>query len=517
MVDLEVNSLTKSFGGLNALDEVSFSVAENEFHAFIGPNGAGKTTLFNVLSGGHSPDSGNIRLAGEDITSLSRYERVKKGMLRTFQIPNVFSDLSIERNVRVALNSEHNGLDKFKSSSRLPDKEGRIEDLLSEVGLADKIGLNAGELSYGQQKRLEIAIILGMEGDILLLDEPTAGLDPDGTTEFVELLSELQHRHGLTILLIEHDMDIVMGRSDKITVLNKGRVIFQGSPDEVRDNDEVTSVYFGDEFAGTDGHESANGDVQTEEVRSDSQYPSQGANMGSNPCNDRILEVDNIHTYYGDSHILQGVSLAVNEGEIVAIIGPNGSGKSTTMRSVIGIKTPSEGAVRYQGTNTVGNHPFENARQGLILVSQDRGIFPNLTVLENLKMGTYGKDAANIDRAFKLFPHLEEKQHVKGNVLSGGEEAMLAMARGVISDPELMLLDEPLSGLAPAAQDTLLDIVDNLNDEGISILMVEQWAKEALEISDRAYILETGQIEHSGPSQELLHDVNIRDEYLSIS
>jgi branched-chain amino acid transport system ATP-binding protein len=234
-----------------------------------------------------------------------------------------------------------------------------------------------------------------------------------------------------------------------------------------------------------------------------------------------LLELSNVHSYYGKIHALKGVSLTVEEGEIVTLIGGNGAGKTTTLRSISGLLHPREGRVGFMGKDITRIAPNVVHKEGIGLVPEGRGIFPRLTVLENLEMGAYIlKEKAEIERgiehAFSLFPRLRERSAQKGGTLSGGEQQMLATARGLMSNPKILLMDEPSMGLAPVLVDQIFDVIKELNAKGTTILLVEQNALMALRIAHRAYVLQTGKIVLSGAADEVARDENVKKAYLGI-
>jgi len=232
-----------------------------------------------------------------------------------------------------------------------------------------------------------------------------------------------------------------------------------------------------------------------------------------------LLELKDVHSYYGNIHALMGVSLTVEEGEIVALIGANGAGKTTTLRSISGLLPPRRGAVLLEGKEIHHLAPHVVHKHGLGLVPEGRGIFPNLTVTENLEMGAYILDdkkqiQANIENAFTLFPRLKERAQQKGGTLSGGEQQMLATARGLMSNPKILLMDEPSMGLAPVLVDQIFDIIRELNARGTTILLVEQNALMALSIAHRGYVLQTGQIVLTDTGPNLKANDMVRKAYL---
>jgi branched-chain amino acid transport system ATP-binding protein len=234
-----------------------------------------------------------------------------------------------------------------------------------------------------------------------------------------------------------------------------------------------------------------------------------------------LLELDEVHSYYGNIHALKGVSLTVEKGEIVTLIGANGAGKTTTLRSISGLLHPRQGKVTLHGKDITRLAPHIVHREGVGMVPEGRGIFPRLTVLENLEMGAYMvKDKAEIrrgvDRAFALFPRLKERAAQKGGTLSGGEQQMLATARGLMSNPSILLMDEPSMGLAPVLVDQIFEVIKELNAKGTTILLVEQNALMALSIAHRAYVLQTGSIVLSGTAAEVAKDESVRKAYLGM-
>lgn len=235
-----------------------------------------------------------------------------------------------------------------------------------------------------------------------------------------------------------------------------------------------------------------------------------------------LLELDNIHSYYGHIHALQGISLHVEEGEIVTLIGANGAGKSTTLRTISGLIKPRHGKIRLKEREIAGMPPHEIVALGVGHVPEGRGIFPRLTVRENLEMGAYSiNDPAEVDRrmeaVFELFPRLKERLSQKGGTLSGGEQQMLATARGLMLKPRILLMDEPSMGLAPVLVETIFEVIQKLNrDEGTTILLVEQNALMALSIAHRGYVLQNGRIVIDDTAQNLKRNEMVRAAYLGV-
>jgi len=245
---LETRNLGKNFAGFQAIRDVDFRIEAGSRHAIIGPNGAGKTTFFNLITGHLAPSAGEVLYKDRPITGQAPHAIVKLGIARSFQRINIYPRMSVFQNVQVALIArEGKHFNLFRPAARLYGQEA--EELLGLVGLADQAGETAGELAYGRQKQLELAISLAASPELLLLDEPTAGMSPSETTDSIRLIDRISRERNLTLLFTEHDMSVVFGIADRITVLHHGEVLASGTPAEVRGNPEVRSVYLGEEAA----------------------------------------------------------------------------------------------------------------------------------------------------------------------------------------------------------------------------------------------------------------------------
>jgi branched-chain amino acid transport system ATP-binding protein len=234
-----------------------------------------------------------------------------------------------------------------------------------------------------------------------------------------------------------------------------------------------------------------------------------------------MLELRNVHSYYGSIHALKGISFTVNDGEVVTLIGANGAGKSTTLRTIQGLLRPREGTVLLDGIALEKLPPHEIVKHGVSQSPEGRLIFPQMTIMENLEMGAYSRnDKAGIqkdlERVLELFPRLKERLKQKGGTLSGGEQQMLAMGRALMARPRVMLLDEPSMGLAPILVEQIFDIVKEINQQGTTVLLVEQNATMALQVANRGYVLEVGQIALSGTAEELRNNPQVQDTYLGV-
>jgi len=488
---LEVEGVTKRFGGLAAVNGVSFQVRRGELRSIIGPNGAGKTTLFNLLTGLLPADAGEVRFHGRAITRLRPHQIVARGVSRSFQIISVFQALGVFENVRIAVQAKHpRRFTMLVDTARLSDVNEEADRLLAEVGLASHAATVAANLSHGDQRLLEIGIALATRPELLLLDEPMAGLSAPDRVRVAALIRAL--RRSVTIVLIDHDIDQVLALSDRITVLHQGRVIAEGEPAAIQQNTDVQTAYLGQLKVASD--------------------PAGGR---PRPSGAPLLQVDDVDAFYGKSHVLHGVSLEILRGEVVALLGRNGAGKTTTLATITGVVPPRRGRIAYRGIEVTGRPPEAIAQLGIGLVPQGRRIFPNLTVLENLQIARRGDARWNLDRIFAAFPALHQRRDARGATLSGGELQMLAIARALMGNVDLLLLDEPFEGLAPTIVEAVWNVLHAIKGE-TTLLLVEQNADLALALADRAYVISNGAIAWRGDAHELHARQDLRLRLLGV-
>lgn len=510
---LVVDGVRRSFGGVRAVDVDRIEVPEGRLTALIGPNGAGKSTLFNIVTGFERADSGRWFLRDAELTGLDATTIARRGMIRTFQLTRALAEMSVLDNMRLAAPKQPG--ERLLTSWLHPawrrhedEVTVRAEALLGRFRLAEKAGQRAGQLSGGQRRLLEVARSLMARPSLLLLDEPLAGVNEALREEVMAHLLSLRD-DGLTILFIEHDMDAVMGLSDHVVCLATGRPIASGVPAAVAADPAVVDAYLGVADARpTVGpvsrvHERPRADVSALEPAT-----------ASRP----VLTVsDVVGGYHPDRPILRGVEAQLSAGEIVAVIGANGAGKSTLLKAVAGIIRPTSGHVRLGERDITDLPAYQRARLGLGYVPQSSNVFSTLTVRENLRMGAYPcrhEAKERIDRVLTLFPLLRDRLDHLAGALSGGQRQALAMARALVCEPAVLLLDEPSAGLSPQAQEDAFSHVTEAARTGVSVFIVEQNARRCLAVSDRGYVLEQGNVALTGTGQRLLHDDRVVELYL---
>jgi branched-chain amino acid transport system ATP-binding protein len=512
MALLEVRDAVMSFGGKQALSEVSLEADPGRVTGLIGPNGAGKTTLFNVVCGLIRPERGTVRVAGTDATRLSPTKRARLGLARTFQRLELFGMLSVRENVDVAVETYRSWAKPGRKGPVVGEQsdnsvDARVDELLGLVGLTDVAADRATSLPTGRGRLLELARALACNPRVLLLDEPAAGQTEEETTAFSRLLVQLAN-DGLAVVLVEHDMRLVMDVCQQVYVLDYGRLLAVGPPEEIRNDQAVRDAYLGTEAE--PAHPVA---VPAAPLASpaavtvgDALSPD-GAAPNGGVDDDVLLSVRDLRAGYEGVEALHGVSLQVRAGDVHAVLGPNGAGKTTLLKVIAGLHRPTSGEVWLAGFPLDRAPTATLARAGVCLIPEGRGIFPNLTVRENLAMMSYtGKGLAEIQEvACDRFPLLAGKESQVAGTLSGGEQQMLAMARALTTDPTFLLLDELSMGLAPLVVSQLYDLVGQVAASGVSILLVEQFARVVLDVASDATLIAHGDVVDQGPPHQLEH------------
>jgi branched-chain amino acid transport system ATP-binding protein len=498
LADLLAESITVRFGGIQALNEVDVAVKAGTVHGLIGPNGAGKTTLFNVITGLQPPTRGRVRFDGNDITRSSPHRRARRGMARTFQRLELFDTLTARENVKMAAETQRRRLPAGVSPDAVTER------LLALVGLVEIADEPTDSLPTGLARLVELARAMATTPSVLLLDEPSAGLNPEETTTLGKILVTLASE-GMAVLLVEHDMSLVMGICDEVTVLHYGEIITTGDPASVRADPAVQAAYLGAEDVQPEARpERQSVTTAASPDRSTSGDPSPGTATPVPP----MLELVDVSAAYGRIEVVHDVSLQLPAGSCLALLGPNGAGKSTLLKVMSRRLSPSGGTVSLNGEE-IGKATSEQlARRGVCTIPEGRSVFPNLTVAENLLMYTFRGKAVKMgdleDKSYARFPVLGQRRRQLAGRLSGGEQQMLAIARALYTDPRLLLLDEISMGLAPLVVAELYELVGQLvASEDITVVLVEQFAQTALTVADQVAVMVNGRIVRSGTPAEV--------------
>ena len=492
---LSSRAVSVRFEGLVALDGVDVELRRGEVLGLIGPNGAGKTTLVNVLTGFQAPSGGGVFIDGAEVTGWPAHRLARAGLARTFQGARLFADMTVLENVE--LGAVGAGIERRRA-------QARAREVLEWLGLSERSRVPAGTLPFGEERWVGLARALAGGPRFLLLDEPAAGLDDAESNRLMDVVSVIRAQSGCGVLIIEHDVQLVMSLCDRVHVLNHGRTIGAGTPEEVRGDPEVRRAYLGH----TDGAGEA------ARPRGPRRTPPDG--------DEPLLGIRRLAVNYGPVRALRGVSLELHQGEMIAVVGPNGAGKSTLINAVSGLVRPAGGGIEFAGRNLGDLAPERIVGGGIAQVPEGRHVFASLTVEENLIVGSAAAGgpravAPRLAEVLEMFPILAERYRSPAGKLSGGEQQQLVIARALLAGPELLLLDEPSLGLAPRLIDLVFDTLVRMRDNGLSILLVEQNTARAMEVTDRTYVLRNGAVTLSGPSEELAGDTRFDEAYFGFA
>ncbi len=506
---LEVTGVSKSFGGVHALSTCHMEIHEGQINGLIGPNGSGKTTLFNCITGYERVQQGQVSFRGLDITNAPPDRVFGLGIGRTFQLTRLFARLSVLENMLVATQRQEGWLRSLARRAASSAEKRRAMELLDFVGIAGLAHDPAGSLSYGQRKLLELASLLVADPSVLLLDEPAGGVNPPLIGHLADRIAEL-NKAGKTFLVVEHNMEFVMGLCDRVTVLSQGSALVSGSPDEVRSNPAVLDAYLGGE-----DDPATQKELVAERPAPRPVLRRRETLGGPEP----LLTLRGIYAGYGGGDILKDVTIDVPEGGITCVVGPNGAGKSTMLATISGLLRPRAGEIRFAGQVVSGKTPGQILELGIALVPQNHSLFPEMTVRENVEMGAFTvNDQAvvrqRLEAVQELYPIVSERANERAGSLSGGQQRLVEFARCLMLEPRLIILDEPSMGLDPQTRQIVFDMVELMNRQGKTILLVEQNARAGLKLSSHGVVLENGTVRLTGSGREVLEHPEIGALYL---
>jgi ABC-type branched-subunit amino acid transport system ATPase component len=514
---IEVRGVSKAYGGVTALSLCNLDVRRGEINGLIGPNGSGKTTLFNVVTGYERIQQGEVHLDGAEITNAPPDRVFKLGIGRTFQLTRLFTRLSVLENMLVATQRRESWLRGLLRLAGSASEKRRAMELLEFVGIAQLAHEPAGTLSYGQRKLLELASLLVADPAVLLLDEPTGGVNPTLIGQLADRISEL-NKMGKTILVVEHNMEFVMGLCSRLTVLSQGSALVSGTPQEVRSDPAVLDAYLGGEDDRSTQRELAEEAIERKGA-SVTVLPVRTAprpKLGDSPA---LLSLRDVTAGYGGGDILKQVTLDVPRGSITCVVGPNGAGKSTLLSTISGLLRARQGEITMDGQSVSGLNPRQILAKGAAQVPQAHSLFGDMTVRENVEMGAFTvKDRVLVQKRLQavqeLYPIVHDRAHEKAGSLSGGQQRLVEFARCLMLDPALIMLDEPSMGLDPQTRQMVFDMVELMNKQGKTILLVEQNARAGLRLSSHGIVLENGMVRLTGSGREVLEHPEIGALYL---
>jgi branched-chain amino acid transport system ATP-binding protein len=464
---LVVEGLTKRFGGLVAVRDLSFEIRPGEILGLIGPNGSGKSTAMKLIMGIERPNAGSIRLDGVEIAGWPAHRVARAGVGLVFQHSRPLHRQTALENIKLALLPD--SLTRLMADHSVTEQARAIGE---RVGLGRVLDRYPQTLPFADLRRLELAKAIARNPKLVLVDEPFAGLTSAELADFSRLIAHFRDE-GRAVLLVDHNVKGVAALVDRVVALYLGERIAEGTADEVMRDARVRQVYLGGSI------EMHARPAQLSEARS-------------------LLEVEEVSVFYGKAQALERVSLSVRAGEFVSVVGLNGAGKTTLFNAISGL-VPYQGRILWENAPLAGKSAAAIARGGIVQCPETRELFGDMTVQENLDLGGQHQPPAEERKRlrwlFDLFPILEARRDQAARTLSGGEQQMLAIARALMMNPRLLILDEPTLGLAPVILEQLSQALERLRETTpITVLLGEQNVRFALSHADRVYVLEHARI-----------------------
>ncbi|GAA2471404.1 ATP-binding cassette domain-containing protein [Winogradskya humida] len=496
---LHLDEICCRYGAVTALHPLTLHIAAGERRAIIGPNGAGKSTVLNAIAGTAPLATGRVVFDQQPIAGLTPASRANRGIGRTFQHPGVVDTLTVADNVALAVHLPATPPSGGRRRAR-DTRRAQVTTALNNVGLEAHATKPTEQLSYGQRRLLEIAMVLAAEPRLLLLDEPSAGLDPHEIRNLAQLIRALPD--DIAVIVVDHHLPLVFALADTITVLAAGRHIATGTPHNIRTNPQVNDVY----LIPTPQQRPTSHAVDLDVLASPSWPSNPELRTSSEPAPQPpvVLQVERLRAGYHGAPVLHDIDLTVTSGAIHTILGRNGAGKSTLINTIAATHPALPGTqIRLDGIDLPPGNPTRTARHGVALVPQGRHLFASLTIREHLALAArharrHGRPPGDVrwttDDALDLLPALRDKLGRYPAQLSGGEQQMAALARALLTSPRLLLLDEPTEGLATAVVDQLTHAITRIADQSVAILLAEQNQHLALAVADQVSVLDHGRI-----------------------
>ncbi len=488
---ISTKAVVKQFGTFKAVGGVDLDIEENETVAIIGPNGAGKTTFLNILTGLYIPEEGHVFFRGKDVTNQRPESRVASGVLRTFQIVQVFDNLTVFENMALSYyrKKEKSSMPKnmfFVNFYKSKEIAKAVDETLALFDIALVRESQVGNLSLGLKKKLEIAMSWIADPDVLILDEPFAGIGDQEIDEILTIMQRIQHKK--TIILVEHKVSKLGGIVDKLAVMHDGKLIAVGPFEETMNDPAVRESYWK-----ISCEENGEGAASIQNILKGSVTMNDTANIAQDAPNKELLKVEHLDVGYGQLRVVFDVSLKVNQGEIVMLAGRNGAGKTTLFRTISGFLPKINGKVSFNGEDISALAAFKVAQKGIKYIHQDKTVFRSLTVRQNFELSSYATKDKDLEEVLPFFPKLRDLMDRKAEALSGGERQMLLMAMALLGKPTLVLMDEPTEGLAPHVIEDLANIFQQLKSK-TTLFIVEQNLPLVARIANRVYSMKEGKI-----------------------